>query len=313
MKIKYLVVILLTGHCFGGDLSNKYLKLIERKNEISTTEIKKLVGNRTIVFIPGILSETVIEDSSQIVNFSYLMGDYFKEQLNWCATEKIKCQRIILESEASVDVNSLQLRKSLSDITGELIVISHSKGGLEFLNVLLNDDDIRLRTHAWIAMQSPFKGAVATEIFLDNKILKKGVEWLFSFLGGSSGGVQSISVKDREGYIKLNTKMIEEKLRDKKFLQYGSYIKDEEGVETILGFTRDYIMERKGNNDGLVELSSTTLNVGDFVHEEGVDHLLPVLNLKRLKRVTPFVSNNKNWNLNRAKMLKNLLYMVLND
>ncbi len=308
---KMMLLFCIIQYSFSADLTKEYINQLAKDSDQNIQALKKKIGERTIVFIPGILSETVIESSSQLINISFLMGDYFLDQLDWCKKNDIKCVRPILESEASVDENSERLKKILEKVAGEIIVVSHSKGSLEFLNILIKDKAIRERTHAWIAMQSPFFGAVATKIFLDNSVLKKSVGWIFSFLGGSAGGVESISIDDRMRYQKAHRLEIDKLLKSKRILHYGSYIEDVNGVETILELTRDYIKKERGQNDGLVELSSTKLAIGDYINEEGVDHLMPVLNLRRLRKITPFVIDNKNWSINRAIMLKSLLFMVL--
>lgn len=305
------VFIMFSLNTLAFDYTNKYESIVQDNKTQKIQKLKEMIGDDNLVFIPGILAQTVIEESDQPVKFSFLMGDYFKEYLDFCHEIKIKCTRVILESEASVYENSQNLIAQISQIKGPIWVVSHSKGSLEFLNVLISDEDIKNRTKGWLSMQAPFWGATSSAIYLENKILNKAANWVFNFLGGSIRGIESVSVGERKKYNNLNQDKIEKILKSVNHIHYGSYIKDEIGVETILEFSRDYILKNSGPNDGLVELSSTRYEHSNFVTESGYDHLVTILDLKKIKSFNfLFNEKNKNWIIERKKFLTNLLLLL---
>lgn len=309
--MKYILLILFTiQNIWAENLSGKYQEILSSKNDLKLQEFKKMIGDSTIVFIPGILAQTVIEDASQPIKFSFLLGDYFRDYLKWCEEIKIKCTRIILESEASVEENSEFLKKELLSLSQPYWVVSHSKGSLEFLNTLIASSEVKNKTKGWISLQSPFWGAVSGNIYLDNKLLNKVASWLFSFLGGSIKAIESISVEQRKDFNEKNKIAISETLKTVNHIHYGSYIEDTEGVETILEFSRDQILKEAGQNDGLVELSSTRYLDSNYIEENGYDHLVTILDLQKIKKL-PYVLNkkNKNWKINRGEFLLNIFLL----
>lgn len=310
MRIFTFFLILISKTAFSLDLSSRYQEIQSSIDENKLEKVKNILGNDTIIFIPGILAQTVMQDSSQPIKFSFLLGDYFRDYLDWCQKSKIKCSRVVLESEASVEENSEFLKKELLKSDGQFWVVSHSKGSLEFLNVLISDERIKSRTKGWISLQSPFWGAVSGDIYLENKVLNKAASWLFSFLGGSIKGIESISVKERKTFNEKNKIAISEVLKSVNHLHYGSYIEDTKGVETILELSRDQILKKAGRNDGLVELSSTRYIDSNYVEEAGYDHLVTILDLQKIKNL-PYVinENSKNWKIDRPEFLLNLFLL----
>lgn len=292
------------------DLSTLYQKKQIEDTQKKHEEIKTLIGKDTIVFIPGILAQTVIEDSNQPIKFSFLLGDYFRDYLTWCKEVSIKCQRIILESEASVQENSETLKSQLLKIDGPIWVVSHSKGSLEFLNTLLKNQEVIGKTKGWVSLQAPFWGAVSGNIYLENKVLNKAAGWLLSFLGGGIKAIESISLRERQLFNRENKDEIDRVLKTVNHIHYGSFINDADGVESILEFSRDQILKLAGPNDGLVELKSTRYENSNYIIESGYDHLVTILDLQKIKNL-PYVidEKNKNWKIDRPKFLQDLLLL----
>lgn len=295
---------------FTKDITRDYETIRAQKN-FNSTSIKDRLKNTTVILLPGILSETAIDGSKQPINLSLLVGDYYRDYMTWLDRMGIKNKRIIVESEDTVEDNSLYIEKELNKIQGDLFIISHSKGGLEFLNIILRNKKIKKRTRAWIAMQSPFYGAKIADLFAETPIIKYGTKWVFSFFGGSIEGLTSVGLKERAVFHKKMDKKIVEELKGIKFIQYFTYIENQFGPETPLETTRDIISLQRGKNDGLVEIESAYLPVGEYIVEAQVDHLATVIDYKRLKLIPAITRNYKNWHFDRVAHLRSLLHLGL--
>jgi len=309
---KLLLICLMSLFSNAENLTEKYDSTKKNITILQEKNIQDKLRNVTVVLLPGILSETAIDGSRQPLNFSLIVGDYFKEYMNWLDSMKIKNHRIIVESEDTVDENSKYIAKEINKIKGDILVISHSKGGVEFLNVLLENKDIQKRTKGWIAMQTPFYGAYIADFFADTSILNLGTKWVFSFFGGSLEGLKSVSPSGLIPFHKNNKEDIANTLKSMKFLQYVTYIENEFGPESPLESVRDLISLKKGRNDGLVEISSAYMPYGSYIIDEGVDHLATVLNFKNVRLLPSVVNRYKNWRFDRVAHLKTLLYLNLN-
>lgn len=307
--IKLLLISLICLSAFSSNLSEDYFKTRKGLNPNHDKVLKEKLKDVTVVLLPGILSETAIDGSKQPLNFSLIVGDYFKDTMNWLDSLGINNKRIIVESEDTVDKNSKHIAKELKKIKGELLVLSHSKGGVEFLNVLLENSDIRKRTKGWVAMQTPFYGAYIADFFADTTIINIGTRWVFSFFGGSIDGLKSLSPRVQVEFQKKNEGSIKDTLKGINFLQYVTYIENEFGPESPLESVRDLISLKKGRNDGLVEVSTAYIPFGDYIIEDGVDHLATVLNFKNVRLLPRVINRYKNWRFDRVAHTKTLLYL----
>jgi hypothetical protein len=306
---KLLLISLFCVSAFSSNLSENYLKTRKGLNPNHDRVLRERLKDVTVVFLPGILSETAIDGSRQPLNFSLIVGDYFKDSMKWLTSQKIKNERIIVESEDTVDNNSKYIAKELRKIKGDVVVISHSKGGVEFLNVLLENEDIRKKTRGWIAMQTPFYGAYIADFFADTSIINIGTKWVFSFFGGSIDGLKSLSPSVLVKFQRKNKSSIKEALKGINFLQYVTYIENEFGPESPLESVRDLISLKKGRNDGLVEVSTAYIPFGNYIIEDGVDHLATVLNFKNVRLLPRVINRYKNWRFDRVAHTKALLYL----
>lgn len=291
------------------NLSEDYSRTKKSLSKIHEVELKNRLKDMTVVLLPGILSETVIDGSKQPLNFSLLLGDYFKDYMTWLDSVGIKNTRIIVESEDTVENNSKFIVDQLRKVKGDIVVVTHSKGGNEFLDVLLSEKSIRKRTKGWIAMQTPFYGAYIADFFANTRGLRIGTEWVFTFFGGSLDGLKSVGTQKMNKYHKLNKSKIKKVVQDINLLQYVTYIKNEFGPESPLESLRDLILSKRGRNDGLVEVGSAYLPYGNYIVDDGVDHLATVLNFKHLRLLPSVVNRYKNWNFNRVEHIKTLLYL----
>ncbi|EPZ51958.1 hypothetical protein M902_1737 [Bacteriovorax sp. BAL6_X] len=220
----------------------------------------------------------------------------------------IKFERIIVESEDPVSKNSKFIKSELDKIKGPLLIISHSKGGLEFLDVLINNPQISKRVVGWVSMQSPYYGSVLADYFVQGSIKKTLMGWLFSVLGGDVTGMESVGTKMRLDYMQANAAKIEAALQNINLLQFITFINEQQGRETSLEISRNYIYKRVGRNDGMVDLQSSLLKPYRHVVINDVDHLTTVLDQKNMDFLK---GENESWNFDRKQHFRAIIQLIL--
>ncbi|MFG1484504.1 hypothetical protein [Halobacteriovorax sp. RZ-2] len=274
---------------------------------MTQTEVKSL-SSLTVVFLPGILSQSAIEGSGQIVNLSYFTGDYFRDYMELLEDHNVKFERIIVESEDPVSKNSKYIKSELDKIKGPLLIISHSKGGLEFLDVLINNPQVSKRVVGWVSMQSPYHGSVLADYFIQGSIKKTVMGWIFAVLGGDVTGMESVGTKMRSDYMQANATKIEKALENINLLQFITFINEQQGRETSLEISRNYIYKRVGRNDGMVDLQSSLLKPYRHVVINDVDHLTTVLDQKNMDFLK---GENESWNFDRKQHFRAIIQLIL--
>ncbi len=236
------------------------------------------------------------------------MGDYFHDYMNTLDELKLPYKRIVVESENPVDKNAIYIKKELDKIDGKVLVISHSKGGLEFLEVLVNHPEMANRVVGWVSMQSPYRGSVLADYFLEGTITNNVMGWLFSILGGEQSGLSSVGTDERVKYMKDNHAKINKILGELNYLQFITYINDLEGRETLLEISRNFILDRAGKNDGMVDLKSSLLENYRHIIINDVDHLATVLDQGNLEFIK---DENESWRFDRKKHFRALIHLIL--
>lgn len=236
------------------------------------------------------------------------MGDYFRDNMELLDRYSIPNKRIVVESEDPVKENARFIKEELDKIKGPLLIISHSKGGLEFLEVLVNHPEVSERVVGWVTMQSPFRGSVLADYFISGKVKRTIIGWAFYILGGDIGGMSSVGTVERLEYMKANVSKIKDIFNKVNFLQFISYIDEQKGRESLLELSRNFIYKRVGRNDGMVDIQSAILKDQDHVIVSDVDHLITVLDQDRLDL---YKDGNKSWEFDRDKHFRAVIQLIL--
>ncbi|MFG1500167.1 hypothetical protein ABMA70_08140 [Halobacteriovorax sp. XZX-3] len=242
------------------------------------------------------------------MNLSYFTGDYFRDYMDLLKEHKVKFKRIVVESEDPVSKNSKFIKNEIDKINGPILVVSHSKGGLEFLDVLINNPQVSKRVIGWVSMQSPYHGSVLADYFIQSSFKKTVMGWLFALLGGDVSGMESVGTKIRSDYMQANAAKIEAALENINLLQFITFINEQEGRETSLEISRNFIFERVGRNDGMVDLRSSLLKPYRHVIINDVDHLTTVLDQKNMDFLK---GENESWRFDRKQHFRAILQLIL--
>ena len=303
------------GEPKGKDLSKLYRahKAVLGNKKTPNFLLKNLRPYK-IILIPGVLSESFFKESNQKIKINFLLGNIFEDHENFLIKNKLNYQKLLLESENPPLKNSYNIEKAILASTKKVILFSHSKGGLDALEAIKRNPSLLSKIKGWVTVQAPFYGSAVAEFFDSFKTSKTLAKWLFKFLGGDLGGLQSLSLNVREPYMKKpeNQKLIKKINSQIRFINFASFRPNRKGWDSPLEFFRNYAYLKKGNNDGVVHIKSALLPGIDFIIEKDVDHLLTVVNCNRIKKLSfnKRIKLENRWPYDRISHFKSLLYLL---
>lgn len=139
-----------------------------------------------IVFVPG------------------LFGDYirpFYREIASLEANGIAWTMAAIDSEQTPAANAPAIRAAILGSPQPVVLVSHSKGGVDILEVLLAQPDLQRRVRAWIAIQSPFFGSPAADAVL-NSWEAGPARRIFDLSNGSIDGLVSLQPAIREAFIR---------------------------------------------------------------------------------------------------------------
>jgi hypothetical protein len=306
-----LISLLLTGTSCDPDYKTLYKNLEVKGNNI-TEAYNKLspvidsffdkkinIGKKTIntirdfniILVPGFLSD--LPDQ---------MGIYFGDQIKWFKKMKFDHMVASIESEQSPNFNGKIISQVIKVSEKPVIIITHSKGGIDTLEALRLAPEIHSKVKAWITIQTPFYGSPIADCFWYYVSFRDTYSWILKALGGTQKSLKCLTYGDRKDY---NTKFKTEILKIVKtipFISFTSWQKNKwiwEGQTPLIEPFRDFMARKIGlRNDGLVPLKTAYLPNSDYIVVPNVDHMVSVI-------------NNPIFPYDRVHMTKILLVMAL--
>lgn len=255
--------------------------------------------------MPGFLSGAFIK-LSKAVGRDPQPWHYFGSQQRWLTGLGVEHELVAVHTEQSVEHNSRIVLDAIRASPKPVIIISHSKGGLDTLEALQQLRGRALEKVAgWIPVQSPFLGSPGADRVLDQPLVRY---WISHFLehptvGGSRESLAGMTTRACERYYLSRRRRIARILREVPTVAFTSWKEigflDLLGELTRLGLRLNLFLNPwllwsplfglalilKGvagslnwlaaKSDGLVPALRARLPEMDFVEEEGVDHFAP--------------------------------------
>ncbi|CBW27995.1 putative exported protein [Halobacteriovorax marinus SJ] len=313
-KLKAILLFLaLIGSTFAGgiDISKEYL-LAKTQIQSSSFNRELLISflrSQTVLLVPGVLSESFNSNSNQRIKVNYALGEIFSDHEEWLMEYGINYEFLDIESESSPSENKDFIIQVLEEIPNNIILFTHSKGGLDTFAALSSRPDLLEKITGVITVQTPFNGSPVADAFAGNSITRSMGKWLFQFLGGSEEGMLSLTSKESRKRNEKREEDYQRIIRTIPVVNYGSYKEDELGWDTPLEIFRDFTQKKIGKNDGVVPLESSFLNDTYQITEKGVDHLNSVTNTSGVRRVSilPALNYRKKWDYDRKPHFEALL------
>ena len=253
-----------------NDRTARYHELLEQKlGRFNHSRAVQRARAPHRLFIRGFLSDAI-------------SGDYFADQRRHIQGSVPDEDRYPnFDSEDLPEVNAAKISEAIRRIdrtarTEDIILVSHSKGSLDTLYMLLNEEnsDIRSRIACWVSLQGAIRGSLIPDFVASTPVLEEAADealkWLFQ---GDSGALQSLTQEHANAYIANNSAKINQLVENIPVVSYGSAL--ERPNASPLG-ALDLAM--KVPSDGLMPIANTIIPRSTCVIEpEGPDHAAVVL------------------------------------
>ena len=249
----------------GKDLTGDYRK------HLKVRDARKLIGKRlagkTVLLVPGFLSNA-------------MRLSYFTDQLFFLrGLAGVDADIVDIDSEEPPEVNAREIRKAIRDVDPDekIVLVTHSKGSLDVLHLLLDRPKLYKRVAAWISIQGALLGSPIADFVDDDPVLRDVAGAALRILGGSLASLRSLRTDASVAFVERHEAdgSLAALLNGVKTVCYGSAVR---GSKTLLLAPRDAMEKRKKPNDGLMPLDNTFLPGAPFVRiPNGPDHAAPVL------------------------------------
>jgi pimeloyl-ACP methyl ester carboxylesterase len=276
------------GEKNGRDLTGDFKLAWEADDSrMGANEIAELRKYK-VILVPGFLSNTTTRPVS-IFGMKVELGKYFGDQMLALRGLGIDYELAAIESEETPAFNAVIIAKEIEASPKPVILMGHSKGGLDIFETLIRRKDLRSKVKGIVTIQTPYFGSPIADSILHNKILAELSRQLLKAMGGSINSLRSLDTRQRDSYYRGNLAEINEIVRAIPVITMGTW-KDEvkHKMDTVLEPLRDEMLEMGMKNDGQVPIASAILPGTDNIKIQGMDHFVTVMktgNVLRYDRV----------------------------
>ncbi|MBP0463783.1 hypothetical protein J5Y09_07665 [Roseomonas sp. PWR1] len=185
--------------------------------------------------------------------------DYMQPLADWLRDEGAMPSVVPLRTAEPVAANARRLAEAILAEPTPVLLIAHSKGGLEALAALM-DDRVAARCRGLLAMQSPFYGSPVADAVMGNGALGAAAGGLARLLRiGSGQGVRDLTTTVRGAWMEAQAEGVARLVATLPVACLATVM--EEGAargRERLHLAAARWMEKRGHgpNDGLVPLAS---------------------------------------------------------
>lgn len=299
------------------DLSEQFFDLLQGPGSpLSRDELIELKNRYQIIFLRGLMGDLVPDR----------VNSYFLDQMQWLQQHEINHWRP--ESNSEYGMQKLS-RKNIGAIERTIlnrhqmypdknvILVSHSKGGIDALETLLARNYLPgTHVRGWIAMQTPFSGTPISDWVIRNRLLNPVTQ---SLLAGPFKGDRNVALnmgtQARVDYIRRNAAAIRALAKKCNILSFASRISPaDRSIFRPLRYALDRICNLA--NDGLIPTESHVLSIDGipccpWIEANHLDHIYTVLPVfpdrgsndrlsHKHRRIRIFASLLKIWMNNRS-------------
>lgn len=228
----------------------------------------RLDGTR-LVIVPSYLADGLL------LTNRLGLTDYFASQIAALRAAGFDVALALVDTEASVAVNATMLARLVAADDRPVCFISHSKGGLDVLQFLIDADAAtRARVACWVALQAPFHGSPIADLAGGSKALRSLTDPLAEWLGGSGQSLTDLTIAVRAPWMADHDGSVRALVAQTPLLCVATRI-DTPSLTLPTIYMRpafDWMQARNIPNDGLVPVPSAVLPGARYVVLAGLDH-----------------------------------------
>lgn len=264
------------------DITPLYNSVFTAGPGLRSRELEELRGLR-VLFVSGFMTERLLPAGAGAAEKDLPKAPkYFEEHLALLRSLGVDCDVAPINTEASVRENAGRIAGLVGASSKPVLIITHSKGGIDALEALLAYPAARAKSRAVISLMSPFYGAPITDKVLASPSLSYPSARLLRLMGGSRETLTDLSAAERARYQAANSGAIAALIREVPFLCVAARKgEDSWDLDTLLEPFRDYMLALGFPNDGLVPTASAILPGTPYVVLDGLDHLATVIKVQR--------------------------------
>lgn len=233
----------------------------DRTDEYKRLAAESLAGGRNVpqnatnfhyLFVPGLMTEHYGER-------------YMQQNLQRCTELGLSFSKADIDTDHTVAFNAEVIRKAVVASTRPVILIGHSKGGVDAAAALMLYPEIQGKVHALVTMQSPYGGThVANFIKNTSPIFTAAKGAIESIFKGDVNAIVDLSYESRRAFLAQNP-------LDTSKVKTLAYRTQAQGG--LMGLVISFLKSTYDvDSDGLVPVLDAAIPGADDVYISGVDH-----------------------------------------
>jgi hypothetical protein len=262
----------------GEDLSDEFEMFSSLPDFYLTQKNVDALKDYRVIFVPGLLSD--FHKTIVIYGREIRRGTYFLDHKRWLDSQGIEYSVAPISSQATPEENAVAVSSAVTASDKPVIIIAHSKGGIDSLEALAGDPKLRGKVAAFIALQTPFLGSPVADWFATSPARESIARWLLNVTGGTKKTLISLTTPHRRLWYLRHREAIAQLAQGTKIFCVATWKEPEHGngLDTKFSIPRD-MMIKNGfpQNDGLVPVQSAILPEADFVVLAQADHQVTVM------------------------------------
>ncbi len=316
MKMSFVIILLILGSVksiFAADLNQEFQKNLASLNpQVEALNFKKY----KVIVLRGLFNNYI----SNLNDFLVQLGAPFEEKKYATWTREVDFLRKVgieavfgpCQTEGRPQENGEALFKVINASEKPVIIISHSKGGVDALYGLTAHPEIWPKVGGWISIQTPIYGTELADLFLRNPITEISLRILLEgVMGGDWSAIETLTTTNMKAFHKRNRERINNLVKNVPILSVASYFEVKSPLEELLiplsmksAFAiLNTALSNLGEipNDGFTSVAAACLKGTPCLVLNRVDHGSLVADLE------PFFTFNKT---ERTRIILSLLKMV---
>lgn len=281
-------------------VSKEFGRIFDKADTAFTSGYITRLSRYKIILIPGLFGD-IYPKKRSFLSLDWQLGKYFHNQQIWLQANNIEYEILNLDTRNFAVKNIQKITNAIEQSKKPVIIMTHGKGGLETLDVLLSSPKLIQKVKGLIALQVPFRGTPLADYWLKKAYLMTPTLWYFKIKGTSRQIIENLTTDKR---LKFNSKYKNELKKITKtipFICIATWKPDNPyKADSGLWFTRSFLFKLGFmRNDGYIPLNYALIDGCEYVFIKNVDH-----------RETVFPTRHES--IDRVKLTKTLFLMLLN-
>lgn len=256
----------------GTDVTATYSRHFGRNYEGLPTDLAH-IRDYKVIFVQGIMGNYVDFMGKLIMN-KFNQYEYFYEHMDWLKAVGVEYERLKIDTEDTIDVNATLVSGAIRASAKPVLLVAHSKGGLETLIALNDNPSLHSKVKGVLFMQSPFYGTPVADYLSDNPVWDFLANFVLAVLGGSNKALHNLTSYERVPWMQKWDFIVQYVLKKLSVLCFSTWKDDDPSKrDSMFEFSRNKMKVDGGiDNDGLVPWNSMILPNSRYVKFEGHDH-----------------------------------------